>query len=198
MLKLACNSQCVHTFDMENKTPDMNQELTDKLNDNYIFAVDRLITGDLNAKSNYISNLSLLDKFFNDYLTYALISLGAAIAVFTANNDLIKTRLAFTLSLILLGAVLILSSVVRAKIHRLIRESSQLILDEYNGKLNAIDLFRLKPDDESKGRLSAVLAQNKFVVKNNWFEAFGSTVIVTMFMSAILLLVLSLIFKIGL
>lgn len=179
------------------------QEVLDQqmkeLQNNYIVAIQNLTVTSLESKKALIASWLTRDKLINDFFTFSLITLGAAATILTANSSLISSKSLFYVSLGLLTITIIFSSFSRLYIDFKANAATQDVLRSFNDTISKIDVFRIDPTNvENKTRMDeSVKITNEFVPAENWLIKYSQVVSASIFTSAFLLFVLSLVISIN-
>ena len=170
-----------------------------ELQNNYIVAIQNLTVTSLESKKALITSWLTRDKLINDFFTFSLITLGAAATILTANSSLISSKSLFYVSLGLLTIAIIFSSFSRLYMDFKANSATQDILRNFNDTISKIDVFRIDPNNvENKTRMDeSVKTTNEFVPAENWLIKYSQVVSVSIFTSAFLLFVLSLVISIN-
>ena len=187
-----------------NENNPVNQQFLDQqkkeLQNNYIIAVQNLSVTSLETKKALIASWSVKDKLINDFFTFSLITLGLAATILTAKSSLISNRALFFISLGLLTLAVIFSSFSRLYLDFKVTNATRKVFDNFNDTISKIDIFRLAPEGEgNKVRMEESVNNTiNFVPLENWLIRYSQVVIVSVFVAAFLLFVLSLVISISL
>jgi hypothetical protein len=185
------------------QTPGLDQQIVEQqkkeLQANYIVAVQNLAVTSLENKKALISSWLSRDKLINDFFTFSLITLGLAATILTAKSSLITSKPIFYVSLTLLTLTVIFSSFARLYLDFKTSAASRQTFDNFNDTISKIDVFRLDPENiENKVKMEeSVNHTTTFVPQADWLIKYSQVVIVSVFVVAFLLFILSLVISVN-
>lgn len=176
------------------------EQYNPELENKFTASLERKTTLEVQGKGLKIDTWMSRDKLIHDYFTFTLLTIAAAITVFTAQSDFIKSKSLFTFALVTLALIVVFASIARIYFSQISSSTNDVVFNELKRKLEALDWYRINPTNITRERLMTILGSESLDLdkKENWLVRNAHFVVVILYAIAALSLALSLLFTISL